>query len=80
MQIHEEGSTFRGRLKKEARQIVRLFYDMFPDLDLCHGQAEYHSLTGHQAEKWLKDGAYLHGGKDVNVCMSIVLLFVTHVS
>jgi hypothetical protein len=73
VQIHEEGSTFRGKLKNEARRIVRLFYNMYPDIDICHGQAQYQNLTKLQAEKWLKGGAYLHGGKDANVRVSIVL-------
>jgi len=67
VQVHDEGSTFRGKLKKEARKIVQHCYNLFPDLEGAFGEAEYNGIVARNAKMWLESGAYMRGGKDAHV-------------
>lgn len=68
-QVHEDGSTFRGELKRIARLIVQTSYNLLSASDL----AENLDAAGYQARirAWvvelLTDGKFMHGPCDMNV-------------
>jgi hypothetical protein len=67
-QIFEEGSTFRGKLKRIARSITEHYYNLHGEQDITQGQAEYAEAVGAKAKNLLDSGRYLQGEKDEQVC------------
>ena len=65
LQVFEEGTTSRGRMKTTARDVVRLFYkdDLYPDLDFCHNSAQLEELVADNVKKLLKDSRFHIGLK-----------------
>ncbi|KIM73191.1 hypothetical protein PILCRDRAFT_15438 [Piloderma croceum F 1598] len=63
--IWEDSSSFRGELKKCAREVVRLLYDLFPDAGKGKfTQKRYANHIKQAVEDLLQDGAFMHDGTD----------------
>jgi hypothetical protein len=65
-EVFEEGSTFRGKLKTEARQIARSHYQVNPTRQIC-GQAEYRQEIQANVDALLSAGEFMKGANDDNV-------------
>src|SRR5271170_5432138 len=75
-QIHETGAARRGKLRDQARQSVRTYYDLFPEApDRGHGQREYYDQVASRVDELLGDGGFHKGPRDENV---IGLLLFDH--
>jgi hypothetical protein len=70
LQVYQEGSTFRSKLKDMARDIVKNHYSIFSGLEECDNQHEEAASIVNIVKKLLDDGFFLQNGKDANVSVS----------
>jgi hypothetical protein len=73
--VFAEGSTYRGRLKSIARNIVASEYRAYLDPKFTGGnQAELYNIVKENVAKLLSKGFFLQGGKDEDVGSLFLLI------
>ena len=71
MQIWEDSSSFRGELKKCAREVVRLLYNLFPDGENEYTPKEYIQHIKEAIENLLRNGNFMRNGTDDEVSITM---------
>lgn len=76
IQVFNIGSTWRGRMKKLAREIVRHRYAQDLTADITVGnQLEEYGIIRNKVQKLLHDAVFLRGGKDRQVgCIKVFII------
>jgi hypothetical protein len=76
IQIWEDSASFRGELKKCAREVVRLLYDLFPDAG--KGKQSQMQHVKQAVDDLLRGGDFMHNGTDDEVSIIVRVMAASH--